>query len=49
MFGGPELDVLMVPTRGAAVVPGRTAEVDPLGGCVLAVRVRGVTEVRVAV
>ena len=50
MFGGPELDVLLVTTRGAAEVPGRTAEADPLGGCVLAVHglgVRGVPEVRV--
>src|SRR5262249_23735333 len=52
MFGGPELDVLFVTTRGAADVPGRRAQVDPLGGSVFAIHglgVRGVPEVRVAV
>jgi sugar lactone lactonase YvrE len=51
MFGGPDLDVLFVTSRGGAEVPGRTAEVDGLGGCVFAVHglgVNGVPEVRVA-
>jgi sugar lactone lactonase YvrE len=51
MFGGSDLDVLFVTTRGQAEVAGRTAEVDRLGGCVFAVYglgVRGVPEVRVA-
>jgi sugar lactone lactonase YvrE len=51
MFGGPELDVLFVTTRGAAEAAGRPAVIDPLGGCVLALHglgVRGVPEVRVA-
>lgn len=50
MFGGADLDVLFVSTRGGADVPGRTAAVDGLGGSVLAVHglgVRGVPEVRV--
>jgi L-arabinonolactonase len=50
MFGGPELDVLLVTTRGAAEVSGRAVQVDPLGGSVFAVHglgVRGVPEIRV--
>jgi sugar lactone lactonase YvrE len=51
MFGGPELDMLFVTTRGAAEAAGRPAVVDPLGGSLLALYglgVRGVPEVRVA-
>jgi L-arabinonolactonase len=51
MFGGADLDVLFVTTRGTAEVPSRTASGDPLGGSVLAIRrlgVRGVPEVRAA-
>jgi sugar lactone lactonase YvrE len=51
MFGGPDLDVLFLTSRGGVAVPGRTAEVDGLGGCVFAIHglgVNGVPEVRVA-
>jgi sugar lactone lactonase YvrE len=50
MFGGHNLDVLFVTTCGGADVSGRTASVDPLGGCVLAVHrigARGAPEARV--
>jgi L-arabinonolactonase len=52
MFGGGELDLLFVTTRGAAEVAGRSTAGDPLGGCVFAVLglgVGGVPEVRVRV